>query len=76
MLVKPDLTEQERINLARQLLRVLDSRGLLIEFENIPANPAYEDSLSGLHQYILFPSLPEIYLEKQGNLWLFFSSQC
>ncbi|KPP96137.1 MAG: MscS family mechanosensitve ion channel [Bacteroidetes bacterium HLUCCA01] len=71
MLVKPDLTEQERINLARQLLRVLDSRGLLIEFENIPANPAYEDSLSGLHQYILLPSLPEIYLEKQGNLWLF-----
>ncbi|MCC5926600.1 MAG: mechanosensitive ion channel family protein [Bacteroidetes bacterium] len=71
MLSVPELTEEERIERAKQLLRVLDSRGLLIEFDRIPSDPAFEDSLSGLHQFILFNSLPQIYLEKQGNLWLF-----
>jgi len=71
MRAAPDLTEEERIERSMQLLRVLDSRGLLIEFDKIPSNPSYEDSLSGLHQFILFNSLPEIYLEKQGDLWMF-----
>ncbi|MCH8494790.1 MAG: mechanosensitive ion channel family protein [Balneolales bacterium] len=71
MKADPSLTEAERIDRARQLLKVLDSRGLFIDFDRIPTNPAYEDTLSGLHQYIMFNSLPEIYLERQDSLWMF-----
>lgn len=63
---------EEKLELASQLLKVLDARGLLIEYDKIPANPNYTDSLSGLPQYILFSSLPEVYLTKTGqNEWVF-----
>ncbi len=57
--------------LAKQLLRVLDARGLLVEYDKIPDSPAYVDSLSGLNQYILFNQLPEVYVTKIGDEWLF-----
>lgn len=61
-----------KIELADQLLKVFDARGLLIEYDKIPANPNYTDSLSGLSQYILFPSLPEVYLTKTAQKeWVF-----
>lgn len=71
MRANPSLSESERIERATQLLKILDSRGLIVEFEKIPSDPAYEDSLSGLHQYILFSSLPQIYLERQDSIWMF-----
>lgn len=64
-------TDKEKLELAEKLKRVLDSRGLLVEYESIPNNPSYVDSLTGLNQYILFSSLPEVYLVKEGNRWLF-----
>lgn len=61
-----------KIELADRLLKVFDARGLLIEYDKIPTNPNYTDSLSGLSQYILFPSLPEVYLTKTAqNEWVF-----
>lgn len=65
------LPQEEKIELAKKLKRVLDSRGLLIYYESVPDNPNYVDSLSGRHQYTLFPALPNIYLVKQGDEWLF-----
>lgn len=62
---------EKKIELARKLRRVLDSRGLLVQYESVPGNPAYTDSLSGMHQYILFSSLPEIYLERREGEWVF-----
>jgi len=63
---------EEKLELASQLLKVLDARGLLIEYDRIPTNPNYTDSLSGLPQYILFSSLPEVYLTKTAqNEWVF-----
>lgn len=63
---------EEKIELASQLLKVLDARGLLIDYERIPTNPNFTDSLSGLPQYILFSSLPEVYLTKTAqNEWVF-----
>lgn len=68
---KSGLTQDDRIELAKQLLKILDSRGHLIEFDRIPADAAYEDSLSGMHQYILFSQLPQVYLERVDSLWMF-----
>ncbi|MBR9918670.1 mechanosensitive ion channel family protein [bacterium] len=64
-------TEEERIELATELKKVLDARGLLVEYENVPNTRNYVDSLSGLQQYILFDELPEVYLTKTNNEWVF-----
>lgn len=64
-------TKEEKIELATQLRRVLDARGLLVVYENVSNNPNYTDSLSGLSQYILFDELPEVFLVKQDNQWVF-----
>ena len=50
--VDGDKTAKEE--LAKQLLRVLDARALLVEYDKIPDNSTHVDSLSGLNQYILF----------------------
>lgn len=66
-----DVSDEQKLELAQKLKKVLDSRGLLIEYEEIPNNPAYTDSLTGLNQYILFQSLPEVYLVRENDRWLF-----
>ena len=67
-----DGNAEEKLELANELLSVLDARGLMIDYERIPSNPNYTDSLSGLQQYILFSTLPEVYLVKTDqNQWVF-----
>ncbi|HCT50906.1 MAG TPA: mechanosensitive ion channel family protein [Balneola sp.] len=61
----------ERIELATELKNVLDARGLLVEYDAIPNTKNFVDSLSGLQQYILFDELPEVYLIKKNNEWIF-----
>jgi MscS family membrane protein len=68
------LSQDQKIDLAQKLKRILDSRGLLVEYESVPNNPNYTDSLSGQQQYTLFNALPNVYLTKQGNQWLFSQS--
>lgn len=65
---------QQKIEQAEKLRQVLDSRGLLVKYDAVPDEPAYTDSLSGLHQYILFPSLPEVYLVRNNGQWVFSKS--
>lgn len=64
--------KETKIELASRLLKVFDARGLLIDYDQIPSNPNYTDSLSGMQQYILFESLPEVYLTKTAQKeWVF-----
>lgn len=64
--------KEAKIELASRLLKVFDARGLLIDYDQIPSNPNYTDSLSGMQQYILFESLPEVYLTKTAQKeWVF-----
>ncbi len=66
-----DKNKEDKVELATELRKVLDARGLLVVYENVPNNPNYSDSLSGLNQYILFEKLPEVYLVKRNNEWVF-----
>ena len=66
--------DEDKEQLAQQLLKVLDARGLLVVYSEIPDYPNYVDSLSGLSQYILFVDLPEVYLRKVDSQWLFSES--
>lgn len=69
-----DGNTQQKVERAEKLRQVLDSRGLLVEYDKVPNDPAYIDSLSGLHQYILFSSLPEVYLVRNDGQWMFSKS--
>ncbi|MGM0587652.1 MAG: mechanosensitive ion channel family protein [Bacteroidota bacterium] len=71
MRLATNTTQQERLELAQKLRMVLDARGLIINYEAIPNQEAYVDTLSGLHQYILFDALPEVYLVRQDSMWVF-----
>ncbi|MFN1836310.1 mechanosensitive ion channel family protein [Balneola sp. MJW-20] len=62
---------EDKMDLARQLLKVLDSRGLIINYDVIPSTPDFTDTLSGIQQYILFQELPQIYLVRSRNNWVF-----
>ncbi|MEQ9392057.1 MAG: mechanosensitive ion channel family protein [Balneola sp.] len=64
-------SEEERVELATELKKVLDARGLLVEYEDVPNTRNFVDTLSGLQQYILFDELPEVYLTKTNNEWVF-----
>ena len=66
--------DEDKERLAQQLLKVLDAGELLVVYSEIPDNPNYVDSLSGLPQYILFADLPEVYLRKVDSQWLFSES--
>jgi MscS family membrane protein len=66
-----ELSDQQLTDRTEKLKRILDSRGLFIEFDNVPEDPAYTDSLSGRSQYTPFASLPNVYLVKNGDEWRF-----
>lgn len=74
MIADPSLDLENRTDRASQLLKVLDARGLIIDLESIPGDPSYTDTLSGMHTYILFQSLPEVFLVKHDTVWVFSKS--
>lgn len=73
--VNPALSSEERATLARQLKRVLDSRGLFVRLESIPDSANHRNPETELAEYTLFPKdLPAVYLVKSGDEWLFSST--
>ncbi|MEO1022134.1 MAG: mechanosensitive ion channel family protein [Bacteroidota bacterium] len=66
--------DSEKQDIAQQLKRVLDARGLIVVYETVPNEPNYVDSLSGEEQYILFDALPEVYLVHRNGNWIFSTS--
>jgi len=66
-LVRPDLAEE----LAIKLKRIYDGRGLFVNINDLPQNNDYIDTTINVQKYIIFSELPDIYLEKYGNKWLY-----
>lgn len=66
---------ERRKELAKQLLKILDARGLRVDYGKLPKNPKYVDttaSEANNKMYVLFPKeLPEVYVEKVGSQWLY-----
>jgi MscS family membrane protein len=63
--------EEEGQKLATQLMQIYKGAGILIDFESIPTDPDYLDSLSGKHIYVIDKRYPRIYLQKEGDFWYF-----
>lgn len=68
------LTEDKAIEKAVKIKRILDGKGLIIDFNVIPNNPDFNDSIgfSANYKYILFPNrMPQISVEKIGDHWYY-----
>jgi MscS family membrane protein len=70
------LSESKAIEKVLKIKKVLDGKGLSVDFNKIPSNPNYKDSIgyTTFHKYILFPErMPKIYVEKIDNKWYYSS---
>jgi MscS family membrane protein len=68
------LSKEKAILKAIKIKQVLDGKGLNVDFNKIPSNPNYKDSIgyTTFHKYILFPQrMPKIYVEKVGENWYY-----
>ncbi len=63
--------EGERKDLAIKLKQVLDGRGIYIDMEIISKDPDYLDSTRNRNRYYLDHHIPELYLEKVDDKWLY-----
>jgi MscS family membrane protein len=68
----PSLVDAEEAEkLAIQLLQIYKGRGEMIEFEDVPIDPNFVDSLSGKQIYVIDRKYPDVYLQKSGNSWYY-----
>ncbi len=67
----PELTLEEARDAAIKLKQVLDGRGYAIDVDAAPEDPDYTDTVHNEHRYTPTHHLPEIYLTKRNDLWLY-----
>ncbi|MDG2194743.1 MAG: mechanosensitive ion channel family protein [Polaribacter sp.] len=67
-------TGEEAIKKAIRLKQILDGKGLFIDFNKVPTNPNYNDTIgyAKSYKYILFPNkMPLISVEKINENWYY-----
>ncbi|NLP58016.1 mechanosensitive ion channel family protein [Lutibacter sp. B1] len=76
---------KEAEEIAIKLKKILDGKGLKVDFTKVPSDAMYADStgitsytetysLGKKYRYVLFPyRMPEIYVERVGNNWYYSS---
>ena len=67
----PDLRVEVARDLAIRLKQVFDGKGFFIDLNDAPREPNYTDSIHGLNRYAPTRHLPEIYLVKVEDRWLY-----
>ncbi|MTI21371.1 mechanosensitive ion channel family protein [Fulvivirga sp. RKSG066] len=69
----PDyFSEEEAVNLAKELKQIYDGRGIYIDLEEIPRVGAYKDSVSGKSRYYpVQQKYPDLFLQKKGKRWYY-----
>jgi len=67
---------EEAIDIAIKLKKILDGKGLKVDFSKVPTAKMYSDTTGYKigHRYVLFPyQMPTIYVERVGNNWYYSS---
>ncbi len=67
---------QDAQNIAIKIKKILDGKGLRVDFKRVPSDKMFSDSTGNntVNRYVLFPhQMPEIYLEKVGVNWYYSS---
>ncbi len=67
----PELTLEEARDAAIRLKQVFDGKGYYIDVDAAPNDPFYSDTIHDENIYTPTHHLPEIYLEKRGDRWLY-----
>ena len=65
---------EEAQDIAIKLKKILDGKGLKVDFSKIPTNKIYADTTDNNvgYRYVLFPyQIPEIYVERIGDSWYY-----
>ncbi len=68
------LKDDEAIDKAIKLKKILDGKGLKVNFTKIPTDKNFNDTTAYKigHRYVLFPvRLPQVSVEKYGDKWLY-----
>ncbi len=60
---------EDRTRVARDLMAVLDGQGKYVVYADVPGNEDYTDPGTGLARVTLFPSLPNVRLERIDGGW-------
>jgi MscS family membrane protein len=66
-----NLKDRNPADLAVKLMQVYKGAGINIDFEVIPSDNDYTDSLTGRQVYYVTKKYPQIYLEKVGERWYY-----
>jgi len=67
---------EEAQDIAIKLKKILDGKGLKVDFSKVPTNKMFSDTTGYKigNRYVLFPyQMPEIYVERVGNNWYYSS---
>lgn len=62
---------QQGEELAIKLKQIFDGKGYEIDLDNLPKSSAFIDTITGKARVTVDERLPQIYLEKVGNKWLY-----
>jgi MscS family membrane protein len=68
------LKQKDAIDKAIKLKKILDGKGLYIDFNKIPNDPNYNDTIgyARVYKYVIFPlRMPQISVEKKNGNWYY-----
>ncbi len=69
--LQPGINQEEAMEAAVKLKQVYDARGYYIQMASLPVDPMHLDTISGQHIFTPVSQLPEIYLQRTNNQWLY-----
>jgi len=67
----PELSREEARDFAVRMKQVFDGKGYYIDLDAAPNDPNHTDTIHNEHIYKPTQRLPEIYLTKRGDRWLY-----
>ena len=62
---------EDKRDLAIKLKKIIDAGGLYIDVKRVSLDPNFVDSVTMTNQYKVVEDIPEIYLEKYKDKWMF-----
>ena len=68
------MSEKEAVKKVIKIKKILDGKGLIVDFDLVPKNPNFRDTIrsSSSQKYTPFPEImSEISLEKEGENWYY-----
>lgn len=66
-----DANKKKSQSLAIKLKEIMDAKQLYVIMKDVPDDPNYVDSVSGDHKYVLFSSVPQIFVVKRDGKWYY-----